>query len=404
MSVFTKTDEEVKAFKLLDWPLGKIQSNCAKYFQRREGSVLPDSARRPVVLITTGAMNPVHLAHIDSMRCAKRTLEALGFLVVGGFLSPTHDGYVQSKCSGTKSVWIHGKRRASLLCDAIAELKNEDFLEASGWEINQKVFVDFPEVVAECEVALSEKIANWTGMVPLIVYGSYCTLSSCSTSNFNSFPSSYLFFTSLSLGHILVCGEDHLRNIYKDMFTGNQGLCVIRRAADKGQKNLDRDLMALKLSSHFFVVNHLSDAHTESASSTRVRQYFLRGQLGPADEISSMLCPSTLLYLRAKFESLLRMRRVLYISASALARKYKSNSNEEAISSNALFFFGSKRFWLFPSSELEREEARQQPSGYENFPSEFKRAILVKEQLDQVCFLKPDTLGEIDIEGICIQI
>ena len=43
------------------------------------------------MLLTTGAMNPVHIGHIKMMELAKQTVEADGWTVVQGILSPSHD-------------------------------------------------------------------------------------------------------------------------------------------------------------------------------------------------------------------------------------------------------------------------------------------------------------------------
>mmetsp|Transcript_7969 Transcript_7969/g.8985 ORF Transcript_7969/g.8985 Transcript_7969/m.8985 type:complete len:266 (+) Transcript_7969:126-923(+) len=54
----------------------------------------PSSGRRPVVLVSCGSLNPVHVAHLDMLRAAKTTLEASGrYAVMGSFLSPVNDAY-----------------------------------------------------------------------------------------------------------------------------------------------------------------------------------------------------------------------------------------------------------------------------------------------------------------------
>jgi nicotinamide mononucleotide adenylyltransferase len=46
------------------------------------------------VLLTTGALNPVHRGHVAMFDKARVSLEAaFGLEVVGGFLSPSHDLY-----------------------------------------------------------------------------------------------------------------------------------------------------------------------------------------------------------------------------------------------------------------------------------------------------------------------
>ena len=50
------------------WPLTKLLAAAA----------LADAARAPklAVLLTTGALNPAHLGHLDAVRRARRCLEA----------------------------------------------------------------------------------------------------------------------------------------------------------------------------------------------------------------------------------------------------------------------------------------------------------------------------------------
>lgn len=50
-----------------------------------------------VVLSLGGALNPPHLGHVAMMERAKRIAEAQGLTVLGGYLSPSSDGYVRGK-------------------------------------------------------------------------------------------------------------------------------------------------------------------------------------------------------------------------------------------------------------------------------------------------------------------
>ncbi len=84
--------------------------------------------------------------------------------------------------------------------------------------------------------------------------------------------------------------------------------------------------------------------------------------------------------------------RVVFISLSALMRTQVPADVLE----NALFFFGSKRFWLWPTDDAERKESKAQPTDYLNMCNELKDLILRKEKRGEVCFLKPDVLGAPD--------
>ena len=60
---------------------------------RREGS-----AKKPVVLMTSGSFAPPHRMHIELLEVSKKWLEARGKeVVVGGFVCPSSDSYVKRK-------------------------------------------------------------------------------------------------------------------------------------------------------------------------------------------------------------------------------------------------------------------------------------------------------------------
>ncbi len=68
-----------------EWPL-----NLAAPFS-------PASVSPRIILLSTGALNPVHLGHVSVMHRARAHMISLGFHVVAAFLSPTHDDYVRPK-------------------------------------------------------------------------------------------------------------------------------------------------------------------------------------------------------------------------------------------------------------------------------------------------------------------
>jgi nicotinic acid mononucleotide adenylyltransferase len=77
----------------------------------------------------TGAFSPIHAGHIIVMKTAKSELEKRGFCVIGGFLSPSHDEYVNLKDGGRAK--LDAKYRVSLCKKAV---KGSDWLMADGWE------------------------------------------------------------------------------------------------------------------------------------------------------------------------------------------------------------------------------------------------------------------------------
>ena len=76
--------------RFLTTPLAKIRNAI----QRHGHAPLS----RMAVLVTSGAFCPIHTGHLEMMASAKREAERRGWVVVGGFFAPDHDGYVVVKC------------------------------------------------------------------------------------------------------------------------------------------------------------------------------------------------------------------------------------------------------------------------------------------------------------------
>ncbi|MFJ6770689.1 hypothetical protein ACIQOV_06925 [Kitasatospora sp. NPDC091257] len=80
-------------------------------------------------------------------------------------------------------------------------------------------------------------------------------------------------------------------------------------------------------------------------------------------------------------------RRYVFLSATFLSKQYKSIPAD--VLESCIFFFGSKRSWLFPASREEMLEARSLPTRYLEFDEEFKSLVLHKEAQRQVFWLLP---------------
>lgn len=94
-----------------------------------EGEV---EARGPLpelcVLVTTGAFCPVHRGHVAMMEAARAAVEARGAVVLGGYLSVSHDGYVLPKCRGDAPPASHRLR----MCEEA--VKGSEWLMVDPWE------------------------------------------------------------------------------------------------------------------------------------------------------------------------------------------------------------------------------------------------------------------------------
>ena len=76
----------------LTTPAHKIRSNLDNLI------AINDNGKEFALLLSTGSFSPIHSAHIDMMEAAKKEVEArYGIPVLGGYISPSHDGYVSTK-------------------------------------------------------------------------------------------------------------------------------------------------------------------------------------------------------------------------------------------------------------------------------------------------------------------
>eukprot|EP00747_Dinoflagellata_sp_TGD_P073957 gnl/TRDRNA2_/TRDRNA2_158133_c1_seq1.p1 gnl/TRDRNA2_/TRDRNA2_158133_c1~~gnl/TRDRNA2_/TRDRNA2_158133_c1_seq1.p1 ORF type:complete len:293 (-),score=63.89 gnl/TRDRNA2_/TRDRNA2_158133_c1_seq1:60-917(-) len=130
------------------WPFDKLEAAL-----RADGGLL--QGRRPAVVITTGAMNPIHKGHVQMLRQAKMRLEKSGYAVLAGWISPSHDLYVLPKAKSLKTPGLRSAFRTRLAELAVAD---DAFTSVGLWESAQRGhWPDFPEVVTELQRALNEQ-------------------------------------------------------------------------------------------------------------------------------------------------------------------------------------------------------------------------------------------------------
>ncbi len=118
-----------------------------------------------MVLVATGSFNPVHKMHVHMLETAKSYLESGArkryTVVVGGWLSPSHDAYVSRKlckewipAADRAKVWrssILSRRFCSFTCSRSAKicraaLGDSPLWSVSSWEYTQSNFKNFPYV------------------------------------------------------------------------------------------------------------------------------------------------------------------------------------------------------------------------------------------------------------------
>jgi NAD+ synthetase len=140
-------------------PLGPIEE------QLRATAHLPASKPR-VVLLSTGAYCPIHEGHVRILELAREALERQGAVVLGGYLSPSHDRYVQQKC-GTANP---GAARRVWLCEEA--LRGHRWLRVDPWEsLHAEVPLNFTEVIDRLERFLSFRLKTVLPVRVAYVFG-----------------------------------------------------------------------------------------------------------------------------------------------------------------------------------------------------------------------------------------
>lgn len=135
--------------------LSKVAANLKR--------VLP--GRRPLVLVTTGAFNPVHLQHIRMFYLAREYLaSSTAYQVVGGLISPAHDSAVRSAQRRFLAHAIPAKHRIAMVETAVA---GSSWLGVGRWEATRRAPMDYPSVLKNMQSLLYEAFAE---AAPLVMY------------------------------------------------------------------------------------------------------------------------------------------------------------------------------------------------------------------------------------------
>ena len=106
------------------------------------------------ILLTTGSMCPLHEGHIEMMNKAKEEAIKNGYEVLGGYISPDHDGYVGVKTNN----YMNAYERCSYGYDLIKEKGLNDWLNIDSWNsIFAPVALNFTDVYLRLELYLKYK-------------------------------------------------------------------------------------------------------------------------------------------------------------------------------------------------------------------------------------------------------
>lgn len=129
---------------LLTTPVHLAQANLAH---------VPDG-QVPVVILSTGAYSPIHPGHLAVLEGAREQLEQAGRCVIAGYLSASHDNYVQRKGIG------HRTAEERLLLAEVA-CAGSDWIMSDPWEARYVgTSINFTEVVEHLQTYLHHHLGR----------------------------------------------------------------------------------------------------------------------------------------------------------------------------------------------------------------------------------------------------
>lgn len=222
------------------WPKAKLQ--------RWLREVGPDLGRC-CVLVSTGALNPVHQGHRHMMDLARQRLTEEGYSVLGGWLSPSHRQYVDGKSRAYGVEAFETEDRVELTRLACA---SSDWLDVGLYECDERHahWPDFPSVLKAASLAVQSAIAE-AGLIGVTVDVFY------------------------------VCGEDLYSRSGLDRglawWSAELGVVVVSREGEGAAEDPGKKIFAVGIE---------KAPDTQTFSSTRLREALRRGDLA---EITSML-------------------------------------------------------------------------------------------------------------------
>ena len=114
--------------------------------------------KKSIILISSGALCPIHDGHIEMIRLAKVQMESLGFNVLGGYISPDHDRYVSRKNTHES---ISSIERVQLTSEKIWEHDFGSWLAVDPWyALFNNCDVNFTDLCARTKLYIEKYIKS----------------------------------------------------------------------------------------------------------------------------------------------------------------------------------------------------------------------------------------------------
>ncbi len=123
------TDLDAECYSDPNWLTTPYHKILSRLRQLDDYDPIQWAAYPPVVLLSTGGFSPIHNGHIDMMELAKNEMIQKGHLVLGGYLSPSHDSYVSTKHDGAAA--LLDAHRIRLCHEAVA---SNEWIMVDAWE------------------------------------------------------------------------------------------------------------------------------------------------------------------------------------------------------------------------------------------------------------------------------
>ena len=116
-----------------------------------------------IVLLTTGAFNPIHRMHLKILNIAYKHLISKKYNVLCALISPSADCYVRYK----RKPSIPFEKRCDMIQESINDFcdenKDKDMVKIflNTWEGSHSYFIDFPEVIFKIQNHLNKLDKNF---------------------------------------------------------------------------------------------------------------------------------------------------------------------------------------------------------------------------------------------------
>eukprot|EP00056_Hartaetosiga_gracilis_P006219 m.94327 g.94327 ORF g.94327 m.94327 type:complete len:471 (-) comp12411_c0_seq2:2212-3624(-) len=363
------------------WPTSKLVCNAES---RKEE--LDCETKEAVVLLTTGAMNPVHIGHVAMMAHTKSELERVhNKIVLAGFISPSHELYVGPKCHSNRVACLPTRHR---LHAAFLACEDSDWLECGSWEAlsNMGGWPDFCEVAENLREYL-QGIDELPKNIRVVYVCGYDHFARCGLHRGLHVHGTGVACVSRHVGGDVKCGTtDSKMHVFSIANDDSEHINEDAVAEDEDGDENSNDEDATLINKH-----DGDGSEVKKISSSLIRKRLLRGQ-----SVVGLLHRSVFEYLTVgKGKGVLcPAHRYVYLSLTQLIRRFPTMSDKEKEElEHGLFLFGSKRMWVFPKTPKEKMESHMSGPYLREMPSGLLKMIRQKEKKNEVFFLKKDEFG-----------